>query len=126
MDTAQRDDIEASTEGFALQLGLPYFDTRPKIDIKPLVGKLTLVGMEAYGIVPLQLEGNVFTIGTSEETDRDQLESLRHRLAGYQVQFAFISQFGCEPPIQPLLGRQQQRHSRQRQLYRYQPAIAQY
>ena len=94
MDTAQRDDIEASTEGFALQLGLPYFDTRPKIDIKPLVGKLTLVGMEAYGIVPLQLEGNVFTIGTSEETDRDQLESLRHRLAGYQVQFAFISQFG--------------------------------
>jgi type II secretory ATPase GspE/PulE/Tfp pilus assembly ATPase PilB-like protein len=94
MDTAQRDDIETATEGFAVQLGLPYFDTRPKIDIKPLVGKLTLVGMEAYGIVPLLLEGNVFTIGTSEETDRDQLESLRHRLAGYQVQFAFISQFG--------------------------------
>ena len=50
--------------------------------------------MQAYGIVPLALEGNKLIIGTSEETDRAQLESLRHRLAGYQVEFVFISQFG--------------------------------
>lgn len=94
MDTAQRDQIEAATEGFAVQLGMPYFDTRYPIDIKPLVGKLTLVGMQAYGIVPLALEGAKFTIGTSEETDRAQLESLKHRLAGYQVEYVFISLFG--------------------------------
>lgn len=94
MDTAQREQIETATAGFAQQLGLPYFDTRQPIDIKPLIGKLTLVGMQAYGIVPIALEGNKLTIGTSEETDRAQLESLRHRLAGYQVEFVFISQFG--------------------------------
>lgn len=94
MDTAQRDQLETATAGFAVQLGIPYFDTRQPIDIKPLVGKLTLVGMQAYGIVPIALDGNKLTIGTSEETDRAQLESLRHRLAGYQVEFVFISQFG--------------------------------
>jgi len=94
MDTAQRDEIEAAAEGFATQLGIPYFDTRPHIDIRPLIGKLTVVGMEAYGIVPVAIEGNKITIGTSEETDRAQLESLRHRLAGYQVEYVFISQFG--------------------------------
>src|SRR5687767_2951742 len=94
MDTTQRDQIEAAAEGFATQLGIPYFDTRPRIDIKPLIGKLTVVGMEAYGIVPVAIEGNKITIGTSEETDRAQLESLRHRLAGYQVEYVFISQFG--------------------------------
>jgi hypothetical protein len=94
MDPTQRDQIETATEGFAAQLGMPYFDTRQTIDIKPLVGKLTLVGMQAYGIVPVKLEGNHITIGTSEETDRAQLESLRHRMAGYTVDFVFISQFG--------------------------------
>lgn len=94
MDNTQRDQIEAAAEGFATQLGIPYFDTRPFIDIKPLIGKLTTVGMEAYGIVPVAIEGNKITIGTSEETDRAQLESLRHRLAGYQVEYVFISQFG--------------------------------
>ncbi|HVQ43533.1 MAG TPA: GspE/PulE family protein [Candidatus Saccharimonadia bacterium] len=94
MDPTQRDQIETATEGFAAQLGMPYFDTRRPIDIKPLIGKLTLVGMQAYGIVPLALEGNKITIGTSEETDRAQLESLRHRMAGYSVEFVFISQFG--------------------------------
>ena len=94
MDTKQRDEIESAAEGFATQLGMPYFDTRKKIDIKPLIGKLTLVGMEAYGIVPIALDGNKFTIGTSEETDRDQLPSLTQRLAGYKVEYVFISQFG--------------------------------
>jgi type IV pilus assembly protein PilB len=94
MDNAARDQIETATEGFAVQLGLPYFDTRKPIDIKTLVGKLTLVGMQAYGIVPIGLEGNKLSIGTSEETDREQLESLRRRLAGYQVEFFYISQFG--------------------------------
>jgi type IV pilus assembly protein PilB len=94
MDTAQRDQIEEAAEGFAVQLGVPYFDTREHIDIKPLIGKLTVIGMEAYGIVPVAVEGNKLTIGTSEETDRGQLESLRHRLAGYEVEFVFISQFG--------------------------------
>lgn len=94
MDPQQRDEIESAAAGFANQLGLPYFDTRKPIDIMPLMGKLTLVGMEAYGIVPIGLEGNKLIIGTSEETDRAQLPSLKHRLAGYQVEFVFISQFG--------------------------------
>ena len=37
MDTTQRDEIESAAEGFATQLGMPYFDTRKKIDIKPLI-----------------------------------------------------------------------------------------
>src|SRR5476649_97628 len=94
MDNTERDQTEAAAEGFAAQLGIPYFDTRPHIDIKPLVGKLTPIGMEAYGIVPVALDGVKLTIGTSEETDRGQLESLRHRLAGYQVDYVFISQIG--------------------------------
>jgi type II secretory ATPase GspE/PulE/Tfp pilus assembly ATPase PilB-like protein len=94
MNEQDRDQIEAAAQDYAAQLGLSYFDTRPHIEIKPLVGKLTVMGMQAYGIVPLQLEGSQLTIGTSEETDRTQLESLRARLAGYEVQFAFISQYG--------------------------------
>jgi type II secretory ATPase GspE/PulE/Tfp pilus assembly ATPase PilB-like protein len=94
MDISQRDQIEASTEKFAAQLGMPYFDTRPPLDIKPLNGLLTLVGMEAYGIVPLALEGKKFTIGTSEETDRAQLESLRKRLDAYEIEYVYISLIG--------------------------------
>ncbi len=93
MNDTERDQIEAAAEGFATQLGVPYFDTRKPIDIRPLIGKLTVIGMEAYGIVPVAIQGNKLTIGTSEETDRAQLESLRHRLAGYQVEYVFISQF---------------------------------
>jgi type II secretory ATPase GspE/PulE/Tfp pilus assembly ATPase PilB-like protein len=94
MDDAQRDKIEASTANFAAQLGMPYFDSRPPLDIKPLTGLLTLVGMEAYGVVPLAIDGENFTIGTCEETDREQLESLRARLNGYKVTYVFLSLFG--------------------------------
>jgi type IV pilus assembly protein PilB len=94
MNDVERAQVEESAQGFAAQLGLRYFDTRARLNITKLIGKLTLMGMQAYGIVPLMLEGNKLTIGTSEETDRSQLESLRQRLAGYNVEFAFISQFG--------------------------------
>jgi type II secretory ATPase GspE/PulE/Tfp pilus assembly ATPase PilB-like protein len=94
MNDADRDQIEAAAQGFATQLGLRYFDTRDHIDIAPLIGKLTVLGMQAYGIVPVALDDNHLTIATSEETDREQLESLRQRLAGYEVEYVFISQFG--------------------------------
>lgn len=94
MNDAQRDEIEAAAARFAEQLGMPYFDSRPFLDIRPLTGLLTLVGMEAYGVVPIALEGDKFTIGTSEETDRAQLESLRVRLNGYDVEYVFLSLFG--------------------------------
>jgi type II secretory ATPase GspE/PulE/Tfp pilus assembly ATPase PilB-like protein len=94
MNDTERAQVEAAAQGFATQLGIPYFDTRPHIDISPMVGKLTVMGMQAYGIVPVALSGNQFTLATSEDTDRSQLESLRQRLAGYNVQYVFISQFG--------------------------------
>jgi type II secretory ATPase GspE/PulE/Tfp pilus assembly ATPase PilB-like protein len=94
MNDTERAQVEAAAQGFATQLGIPYFDTRPHIDINPMVGKLTVMGMQAYGIVPVALTGNQFTLATSEDTDRSQLESLRQRLAGYNVQYVFISQFG--------------------------------
>lgn len=94
MDEARRDKIEAAAANFAAQLDMPYYDTRPFLDIKPLVGLLTLVGMEAYGVVPLALDGDEFTIGTCEETDRSQLESLRVRLNGYKITYVFCSLFG--------------------------------
>jgi type II secretory ATPase GspE/PulE/Tfp pilus assembly ATPase PilB-like protein len=94
MNEADRDQLEAAAQGFATQLGLRYFDTRNHVDIGPLVGKLTILGMQAYGIVPVALEGSHLVIGTSEETDRGQLESLRQRLAGYDVEYVFVSQFG--------------------------------
>ncbi len=94
MDTAQRDQIEDSAANFAAQLGMPYYDSRPFLDIKPLVGLLTLVGMEAYGVVPIAIDGANFTIGTSEETDRQQLDSLKGRLEGYKVTYVFMSLFG--------------------------------
>jgi len=94
MDDEQRSQVEESAKGFAVQLGLPYFDTRPRLEIDNLVGKLTVMGMQAYGVVPVGLDGNRLTLATSEETDRAQLESLRQRLAGYDVQYVFTSQFG--------------------------------
>src|SRR6266487_1122308 len=75
MNDTERAQVESAAQGFATQLGHPYFDTRPHIDINNLVGKLTVIGMQAYGIVPVALEGNKLTLATSEETDRGQLES---------------------------------------------------
>jgi type II secretory ATPase GspE/PulE/Tfp pilus assembly ATPase PilB-like protein len=94
MNDADRAQVENSAQGFATQLGLPYFDTRPHIDINPMVGKLTPIGMQAYGIVPVVLDGNKLTLATSEDTDRNQLVSLKQRLAGYDVQYVFASKFG--------------------------------
>ena len=85
MDEARRDKIEAAAANFAAQLDMPYYDTRPFLDIKPLVGLLTLVGMEAYGVVPLALDGDEFTIGTCEETDRSQLVYLLDGDKAYKI-----------------------------------------
>jgi type IV pilus assembly protein PilB len=94
MNDSERADVESSAESFATQLGLPYFDTRPRIDIQPLIGKITVLGMQAYGVVPVELDGDQLTLATSEVTDRAQLESLRQRLSGYDVKYVFVSQFG--------------------------------
>ncbi len=94
MNDDDRAQVEGAAQGFAAQLGVPYLDTRPHINIDPMTSKLTMVGMQAYGVVPVALDGNKLTLGTSEDTDRSQLESLRQRLAGYVVSFVFISQFG--------------------------------
>ncbi|HSX01693.1 MAG TPA: GspE/PulE family protein [Candidatus Saccharimonadia bacterium] len=98
MTDTERDQLEESAKGFAQQLGLEYFDTRPHLDIKPLIGKLTMEGMRAYGIVPISLTKTHLTLGTSEQTDRNLLEPLRARLgaSGYVVDFKFISQFGWQ------------------------------
>ncbi|HEY6736339.1 MAG TPA: GspE/PulE family protein [Candidatus Saccharimonadia bacterium] len=90
----ERDQAEQAAQGFAEQLGIPYYDTRPPLDITPMVGKLTVAGMQAYGVVPIGLIGKQFTLAISEDTDRAQLESLRQRLAGYQVVYVFVSQYG--------------------------------
>lgn len=96
MNDVDRDQAESAAQGFASQLGLPYFDTRPDLDINPMVGKLTLAGMQAYGVVPVGLKGPDLTLATSEETDRAQLPSLRQRLAGYRVAYVFVSQIGWD------------------------------
>lgn len=94
MNDTDRAAVENAAQGFATQVGMPYFDTRPHIDIDKMVGKLTIIGMQAYGVVPVGLVGTRFTLATSEDTDRAQLESLKSRLAGYNTQFVFVSQFG--------------------------------
>jgi type II secretory ATPase GspE/PulE/Tfp pilus assembly ATPase PilB-like protein len=101
MTDAERNALEEAAQGFGRQLGLEYFDTRPPLDIKPLVGKLTVDGMMAYGIVPLTLNGTTLTLGTSEQTNRNLLEPLRARLgaSGYIVDFKFISQYGWQKLI---------------------------
>lgn len=96
MTKPERDQIEASSEEFAQQLGVAYFDTRPNIDITPLVGKLTTDGMRAYGIVPLGLSGNALTLGINSLSNRSLLEPLRQRLSGYDVTFALASDFGWQ------------------------------
>lgn len=94
MNDTDRDQLEQAAQSFADQLAIPYYDTRLALDISSLVSKLTIAGMQAYGVVPIGLIGNQLTLGISEETDRAQLESLRQRLTGYDVVYVFISQFG--------------------------------
>lgn len=98
MTDAEREQLEAATKSYAEQIKIPYFDTRPKIDIKPLIGKLTIEGMQAYMIVPLSLEGAKLTLGVSEQTKSELLEPLRARLGttGYQVEYRFISMIGWQ------------------------------
>jgi type II secretory ATPase GspE/PulE/Tfp pilus assembly ATPase PilB-like protein len=85
---------ENATVQLANAIGYDYFDTRPKIDIKPLIGKLTIAGMDAYGIVPLGLNGTTLTLGISENTKRDLLPTLTSRLSGYVVEYKLISLVG--------------------------------
>jgi type II secretory ATPase GspE/PulE/Tfp pilus assembly ATPase PilB-like protein len=94
MTDAARDQLEASTKDLAVSLGLDYFDTRPKLDIAPLLGKLTVQGMEAYGIVPLSLTGKAFSLGINEATKRELLETLSSRLGDYDVSYRLISTIG--------------------------------
>jgi type II secretory ATPase GspE/PulE/Tfp pilus assembly ATPase PilB-like protein len=94
MTDEQRAEIEIATAALAEQIGIEYFDTRPKIDISPLLGKLTIQGMEAYGIVVLALTSNVLTLGINEGTNRDLLDTLTARLAGYEVGYRLISIIG--------------------------------
>lgn len=98
MTDTERDQLEAAAQSYAEQIKVPYFDTRPKIDTKPLIGKLTLEGMRAYMIVPLNVNGTVLTLGICEQTKGELLEPLRARLGtvGYQVEFRFISLFGWQ------------------------------
>jgi len=62
------------------------------------VGKLTIEGLKAYGIVPLNLTGATLTLGTSEQTNRNLMEPLKARLgaSGYTVVYKFISQVGWQ------------------------------
>ena len=94
MQDSERDQLETETKQLADDAGIAYFDTRPSIDIKPLLGKLTLAGMEAYGIVPMALDGPKFTLGINQATRRDLLDTLTARLAGYEVIYKFISTVG--------------------------------
>lgn len=94
MTDLERTNLESAARDLATQIGLEYFDTRPRIDINPLIGKLTVAGMEAYGIVPLGLTGNKLMLGINEATNRDLLDTLSARLAGYQVTYKLISTIG--------------------------------
>lgn len=96
MTPQERDQIEAASRDFAQQLNVGYFDTRPKIDIAPLIGKLTVEGMRAYGIVPVGIQDNNLLIGINSQTNRTMLEPLRQRLSGYEVTFALTSDLGWQ------------------------------
>jgi type II secretory ATPase GspE/PulE/Tfp pilus assembly ATPase PilB-like protein len=98
MTDEERAQIEAAAEAFAKEVNLGYFDTRPRIEIKPLLGKLTIEGMRAYGIVPIALDGAKLTLAATEHTNRSLLEPLKARLgaSGYQVEFLFVSRFGWQ------------------------------
>ena len=94
MTEEQRNLQETATQALAAGSGIEYFDSRPRIDIAPLMGKLTIAGMEAYGIVPIALSGNKLTLGINETTKRELLDTLSARLAGYAVSYKFISVAG--------------------------------
>jgi type II secretory ATPase GspE/PulE/Tfp pilus assembly ATPase PilB-like protein len=96
MTDQERATIETATASFAEQIKLPYFDTRTEIDIVPLIGKLTLDGMNAYKIVPIKAVATELVLGISESTDRSQLDGLKARLSAYTVSFVFISTVGWE------------------------------
>lgn len=96
MTEVERQQLETAAQGFAGQIGLEYFDTQPRVDIKPLIGRLTIEGMKAYGIVPLAINGKALTLGISESTNRGLLDNLKARLGAYQISFKFISQYGWQ------------------------------
>ncbi len=98
MTEEERNQIEDAAQTFAQQVGQEYFDTRPAIDIKPLIGKLTIEGMKAYGVVPIAIKGTALTLGISEHTNREIIEPLKARLgqSGYQVEVRFISEFSWQ------------------------------
>jgi type II secretory ATPase GspE/PulE/Tfp pilus assembly ATPase PilB-like protein len=94
MNESPRTKAEVATHAWADQINLPYFDTTKPVEIKPLIGKLTLEGMKVYQIVPLLVNGNALTVGINDKTDRSQLENLKARLSAYKVTFNVISQLG--------------------------------
>jgi type IV pilus assembly protein PilB len=98
MTEEDRSLTETAAQRFAEQIGLEYVDTRTPLDIKPLVGKLTIEGMKAYAVVPLALDKANLTLGACEQTRHELIEPLRARLAasGYHVTVKFISQFGWQ------------------------------
>ena len=96
MTELERTQLETATSDFAKQLNIPYFDTRVEIDIIPLIGKLTLEGMNAYKIVPLSTTKTELVLGITDNTDRTQLDALKARLSAYTVTFQFISRYGWE------------------------------
>ena len=96
MTELERTQLETATSDFAKQVNIPYFDTRVELDIIPLIGKLTLEGMDAYKIVPLSSTKTELVLGITDNTDRTQLDALKARLSAYTVTFQFISRYGWE------------------------------
>jgi type II secretory ATPase GspE/PulE/Tfp pilus assembly ATPase PilB-like protein len=94
MNETERAKAEVATHAWADQVNLPYFDTTKAIEVRPLLGKLTLAGMDAYQIVPLAITGTALTVGINDKTDRAQLDNIKARLAAYQVTFVVVSQPG--------------------------------
>ena len=94
MNETELTTLEIATKTWAEQLGLTYFDTTAPIDVAPLVGKLTLEGMTAYQVVPLAINGTALTVGINDQTDREQLETLKTRLSAFQVTFNVVSRLG--------------------------------
>jgi len=96
MTEQERTELETSASQFASQISVPYYDSRAELDIVPLIGKLTLEGMNAYKIVPLAATKTELTLGITDNTDRSQLDGLKARLSAYTVTFQFISRYGWD------------------------------
>jgi type II secretory ATPase GspE/PulE/Tfp pilus assembly ATPase PilB-like protein len=96
MTTEERAQAETAAQEFAKQIGLEYFDTRAELNVQSLAHVITLEGMKAYQIVPIELKGSQLVLGISESTNRDLLDALKQRLADnkYQAVFKFISDVG--------------------------------